>query len=311
MKTLLRSTTAYKLFSADVQKGSCAHTTLVVFPDEAYLRDLLKECAKAFFLGDERICSLIERESFSDCIIYPERGGKLTVQNASDIVDESLLRPVEGDKKLFVLDGFHSASVLVQNKLLKVLEEPPEGVFFLLGAIAEQSVLPTVLSRSKRLAVSPFSEEAIEEALRRGHAGESGLKEAAVASGGIYSVAEAMLGGGGEDFRLAEQFLEGRDVEKLCRAIGERKEKKLFFAALKSTLRDLTFLAAGQEKYCSRKTEKMKALVREYPCGALLAAVGFVGDAEKEIQFNANAGQAAFALYLRLQKEKEKWKKLS
>lgn len=313
MRELLHSTTAYKLYAMDAKAGSVAHTTLILFPDEGYLRTLLKECAKAFFCAQEggRVANLIEKESFADCMILPAAGEKLTAESAAAVIEESLMRPVEGEKKLFVLDRFHLAAPLVQNKLLKVLEEPPAGAYFLLGATAEHSVLPTVLSRAKKFSVSPFTEEEIEGALGRGHAQGEGIREAAAASGGIYSVAEELLSGGGEDFRLAEQFLAGENVAVLCRNIGERKEKRSFFAALKLVLRDLMFLSTGQEKYCARRTQEMKRLAGEYPAGVILSAIGFVTEAEKEIQFNANPGQAALAVSLRIQKEREKWQKLS
>lgn len=312
MKTLLHSTIAYRLLSADAKAGNAAHTSLVLFPDGKYLRSLLKECAKAFFCGEEgRTANLIEKESYADCMILPAEGEKFTADLAVKVIEESLLRPVEGDKKLFVLDNFHSAAPLVQNKLLKVLEEPPEGVYFLLGATAEHAVLPTVLSRAKKISVPPFSEKEIADALSRGHVRETGIKEAAAASGGIYSVAEDLLAGGGEDFRLAEQFLAGENVEVLCRAVGERKEKGAFFAALKLVLRDLMFLTAGQERYCARNTAEMKRLAGTYPTGVLLSAIGFVTEAEKEIQFNANAGQAALVVFLKIQKERKKWQRLS
>ncbi len=313
MKELLHSTTAYRRIREDAQGDSLSHTMLVLFPDEGYLRLLLKECAKAFFGAEEgsRTAMLIDKESFADCMILPPEGEKLTAESASSVVEESLLRPVEGARKLFVFDCFHLAAPLVQNKLLKLLEEPPDGVYFLLGATAEHAVLPTVLSRAKKFSVPPFTEKQIEDVLGRGHAREEGIREAAAASGGIVSVAEGLLAGGGEDFRLAEQFLAGEGVETLCRAIGERKERRAFFAALKLVLRDMLFLSAGQKQFCARKTQEITRLAEEYPAGVILSAIGFVTEAEKEIGFNANPGQAAFSVYLRMQKEKERWQKLS
>ena len=205
MKTLLHSTNAYRSMKRDVSPAS-----LIVFPDAKYLRALLKECAKAFFGEEsERRCALIEEETFSDCLFLPKAGAKLSVDDASRIVDESLLHPVEEEKKLFVLDAFDTSSALVQNKLLKILEEPPEGVYFLLGASGEGAVLPTVLSRVRKLAVPPFTEEEVRAALERGHAGEEGLARAAAASGGVYSLAEELLSES-ENFRIAEGLFEGK-----------------------------------------------------------------------------------------------------
>mgnify|MGYP002796605393 CR=1 FL=1 len=181
-------------------QGEAAHFTLGLFPDERYLRAYLTECAKAFFGAEDgsREAKLIEGESFSDCMILPPAGGKLSAELASGIAEEAILRPVEGDRKLFVLDAFHTVTPLVQNKLLKLLEEPPAGVFFLAGAASAHTVLPTVLSRANVFAEPPFSEEAIVAALARSHAGEKGIAEAAAPrGGGVYRGPDEGWGGGG------------------------------------------------------------------------------------------------------------------
>ena len=250
-----------------------------------------------------RTAALIEKEAFSDCPIFPAEGGKLTADDCGRIVEESLLAPVEGEKKLFVLDAFHQAPALVQNKLLKIVEEPPKGVYFLLGAEAEFSVLPTVLSRTVRFSVPPFSEEQIAEALARKYPGEE-VARAAGASGGVFSVGESLLLGGGEMFALARQFLSLQDTELFCRAMGERKEKREFFAVLKSLLRDMLMQAAGQTQYV-----RSPELCEGYPLGAIIAALALVGEAEKQIQFNANFASCLYTLALGIKEEKEKWQR--
>lgn len=306
MITLLHSTNAYLAMKRDVSPS-----TLAVFPDAKYLRALLKECAEAFFgEDDKRRCALIDEETFSDCLILPKAGNKLTVEDAAYIVDESLLHPVEEKKKLFVLDAFDTASVLIQNKLLKILEEPPEGVYFLLGASGEGAVLPTVLSRMRKIVVPPFAEEAVLAALQRNHAGEEGLSRAAAASGGVYSLAEELLFGG-DNFRIAERLFEGEALETLCREVEKIKDRGALFAALSLTARDLLFYRTGQERFASLKSENLKRLARSYPEGALLAAARYIQDARREVEFNASLRQAFYTLGLRIQEEKTKWQKLS
>ena len=313
MKTLLRGTAACRRIGQDASGGNAAHAMLVLFPDERLLRALLKECAKAFFGAAEggRTAKLIDEECYADCMLVPAAGEKLSAERVSDIIEESLLAPVEGDRKLFVLDAFHTAAGLVQNKLLKLLEEPPQGVYFLLGATSEHAVLPTVLSRTKRFEIPPFTEEEILGALERGHVRGEGLREAAAASGGLLSVAEDLVQGGGEEFRLAEEFLSLREVGAVCRTIGERKDRRAFFSALKLVLSDLLFLSAGRERDCKRCTQAMKGLAEEYPAGVLLAALSETDRAEREVAFNANGGQAALALALRIWEEQKRWQKLS
>lgn len=301
MKNLLRSTTVYRA----LKRGEEFRTALVLFADGKYLRALLKECAKAFFGAEDgsRVAQLIDEEGFSDCLFYPAEGGKLTVDDCAAISEESLLAPVEGDKKLFVLDNFQASAALVQNKLLKILEEPPEGVYFLLGAESEFSVLPTVRSRVKKFELAPFSEESVEEALLCAYPGRAAeVKQAAGACGGVYSLAESLLSGG-DEFALAREFLTLSDPERFCRMMGERKDKKEFFSALKSILRNMLFLSAGQGKYASAREEA------PLPAGAALGALRLVFKAETEMQFNVNFASCLYSLALGIKEEKKKWQR--
>ncbi len=313
MQKLLRETNAYQRIGSDARRGVIAHATLVLFPDEEYLRALLKECAKAFFGQEEdgRISRLIDGESYADCAFYPSAEEKLTADAANKLIEESNFRPVEGTKKLFVLDKFHTVTPLVQNKLLKLLEEPAEGIYFLIGACAEHSVLPTVLSRVNKMIVPPFSEEQIFGALSRNYPEETELKkrQAAAASGGVYSTAEK-LAGDAEVFRLAAQYLAGEDIRAI-REIGERKDKQAFLSAVKLLLRDMLFYRTGREKYAAVKTAETQRLAMLYPEGAILESIRLTDEAEKQIQFNANFGQALLTLAVKIRKEKEKWQKLS
>ena len=311
MQELFRKTSVYRAISS-AREETFSQAVLVVFPDGKYLRQLLKECAKAFFGAEDgsRVAELIEKESFSDCRFYPAEDKKLTADDCAESIEESLLRPVEGDKKLFILDGFHLATPLVQNKLLKILEEPPAGVHFLLGAETEFPVLPTVLSRVKKFAIAPFSEEDIEWALHRKYPMQD-ISEAAAGSGGIFSVGESLLVGGGEEFRLAEQFLSLNHLEAFCRENGERKNKREFFAALKACLRDMLFFGTGQRKYTKLKGDSIETLAAEYPTGAVIAALELVSEAEKQITFNANFASCLYALGLGMKEEKIKWQRLS
>lgn len=308
MKELLRSTQVYKELS---KRGAMAHAALVIFPDPAYGRMLLKECAKAFFgaADGSRVARLIGEDSFLDCKILPPEGGKLTAELASALPAESMLRPAEGEKKLYCIDGFQAVTPLVQNKLLKLLEEPPEGVYFLLCAVSEHGILPTVLSRVTKYAVPPFSAVEIERALVRAHGEQEGIREAALSCGGVYSAAETLMAEGGE-LRLAEEFLRGGKTVEICREIGDKK-RVAFFSALRLILRDMLFYKTGNETACTFPNGKYRELAALYPTGAILSALDGADGAERDIRFNANAGQAAFDLALALREERIKWKKLS
>ena len=66
------------------------------------------------------------------------------------IRSEAWVKPNEAPGRVFVLLGAQNMSEISQNALLKILEEPPEGVLFLLTAESAGALLPTVLSRVQR-----------------------------------------------------------------------------------------------------------------------------------------------------------------
>lgn len=63
--------------------------------------------------------------------------------------DDAFIRPNEAARKAFVLLEAQAMSEQAQNALLKVLEEPPPAVLFLLTVPSASMLLPTVRSRSQ------------------------------------------------------------------------------------------------------------------------------------------------------------------
>ena len=59
------------------------------------------------------------------------------------------VKPNEARCKVFVLLGVQNMSEISQNALLKILEEPPENVFFILTTVSAAALLPTVRSRAQ------------------------------------------------------------------------------------------------------------------------------------------------------------------
>lgn len=70
------------------------------------------------------------------------------------IRSDAYIRPNEAPCKVYMLLGVQSMSEISQNALLKVLEEPPANVLFLLTASAASALLPTVRSRVQIFSVS-------------------------------------------------------------------------------------------------------------------------------------------------------------
>jgi DNA polymerase III delta prime subunit len=76
-----------------------------------------------------------------------------SVKDCEELISKSNLKSFSDGEKVFVCI-FNTISIEAQNKLLKTIEEPPKGVrFFLISP--QNTFLPTVLSRSKLILLSP------------------------------------------------------------------------------------------------------------------------------------------------------------
>ncbi len=117
--------------------------------------DLMNE-ASAEFLR-------IENGADLDIKIFPKGNDKLKVADSNEIVADCYVKPVNLPYKIYILNNFDYSTDEAQNKLLKVLEEPPENVYFLLSAKSEDRVLPTIRSRCDKIKINPLAKSEIEK----------------------------------------------------------------------------------------------------------------------------------------------------
>jgi DNA polymerase-3 subunit delta' len=75
------------------------------------------------------------------------------------------LPPYEGKCKVFIIDDAEYLSTEAANSLLKILEEPPQSVVWLLLVSEEEHLLPTITSRCQRLELKPLPAEQVQETL--------------------------------------------------------------------------------------------------------------------------------------------------
>ena len=146
-ESLVKNTAAYKIAARDKAAGRLSHAYLVVCQDGLYLRRYLDLFAALLLCpangcGTCRICSLVGREKYADMTVFPaEEGDKIKTEDIDFLVEDSYIKPFEGDKKLYVLAGAENMTPAAQNKLLKTLEEPPANVHILMGAVSELSLI--------------------------------------------------------------------------------------------------------------------------------------------------------------------------
>ena len=100
--------------------------------------------------------------------------------------------------RVCIVDTVDELNPNAANALLKILEEPPQQSLFLLVSHAPARVLPTILSRCRKLPLRPLATDDVIRAAARAaelDAGDPALREAAEASEGSVSRTLTLLGG--------------------------------------------------------------------------------------------------------------------
>ncbi len=95
---------------------------------------------------DQELVSLGLKLNHPD-LLYISNEEKLGVEQTKRIFEFLSFKPYSAKNKGVVLESADNLTVQAQNSLLKILEELPEYVFFLMGAESEERLLPTIKSR--------------------------------------------------------------------------------------------------------------------------------------------------------------------
>ena len=157
---LFRNTACYKTVKSDKENGKLSHAYLLITPDKTFMTEYLKILAQVISCKETepcevcRACKLIKNGNHPDVYQFPKDGETLKTEDVGLIIEKTFYRPVESDKKIFLLSNGESMSEITQNKLLKTLEEPPENSIIIIGATSEYPLLNTVKSRVLKLEIS-------------------------------------------------------------------------------------------------------------------------------------------------------------
>ena len=151
---ILKQTDDYKRFLQDVS-GNFSHAYMLISNDKLLLKHFGNMLAhllmcKNSYCGNCITCQKLDLGVHPDLIQLPN-GQNVLTEDIKKIIDNSLLVPIESDKKIFIIDNFSSANISAQNKLLKILEEPPRNTIIILLVDNENNVLPTISSRCRKM----------------------------------------------------------------------------------------------------------------------------------------------------------------
>lgn len=157
----------------EIIQGKMMHSIMLIGADDKMLDIYAQNIITTLFCVDNDKpcgkcinCQKILHNTFVDVCTFPQNGEVLKSDELSRMLDTVYEMPFESDKKVYVINNFSNIDQLLQNKLLKTLEEPPEHAYFILKVQNESKVLQTIKSRCQKINVPHLEKKELEEYLK-------------------------------------------------------------------------------------------------------------------------------------------------
>ncbi len=144
-----------------IEKDRISHGYLLVGPrgvgKTSVARILAHAINKTDYTLDQNDIDIIEIDGASNN----------SVENIREIISKSHIAPSKSKKKIYIIDEVHMLSKGAFNAFLKILEEPPKHLVFILATTDEHKIPATIISRTQRFVFKKISEEAIIKQLKQ------------------------------------------------------------------------------------------------------------------------------------------------
>jgi DNA polymerase-3 subunit delta' len=155
----------------------------------------------------ERAVTLALAGQHPDLHFHRVAGATLRDEEAADIVSAASMAPVEGARKVLILEDFHKAE-LMGPKLLKTIEEPSNSTVFVILADDVPDGLVTIASRAVRVDFGPVPVSVLVDQLVADGIDSAIATSAAQAAGGDLERARVLV----SDERLALRWSAWRET---------------------------------------------------------------------------------------------------
>jgi DNA polymerase III subunit gamma/tau len=258
-------------------------------------------------------CRAIVANSSLD-VLEMDAASNRGIDEIRDLRDKVNLAPAAGRMKVYIIDEVHMLTAEAFNALLKMLEEPPEHVVFVLATTEKHKVLPTIISRCqsfdfRRPGIETLTEKLAEISAAEGievepealtviaREGRGSFRDAEGLLDQLSSFAEGritapmvreLLGGVGPEALIETTYAlsERRAADALLvvdRLTGEGKDLGQFVVELLAHLRNLMLLPHAPEVALAGVGAEERAPLEEQadavPTAEVVRLVDALGDA--------------------------------
>lgn len=255
------------LFSGN---SGCGRKTLARYVAELFL------CSKNA-CGECSACRNIEHDSHPDVIFVKQAcGGKYSMEPFREVLRGTVVKPNNGDIKVYVFEDCDTMTTQILNTLLKLIEEPPAHLRFVFTC-ENTSVIPeTVMSRVTEFEVPDTSEEDCRRCLVDGGTDSRRAAELSSVFAGNIGKAESVLKDGENSVEMkliasaqrAAAAIGRRDGYGTAAALSEQSGRAEFADTVRylaRILRDAMALrvGGGEEFFCKKEARAIAAVFSE------------------------------------------------
>lgn len=283
-------------------KGRLPHAILFSGNEGCGRKTLARYTAQLFLCenhacGECVTCRNIEHDNHPDVIfVKRECGGKYSMEEFRGVLRGTVVKPNNGDIKVYVFEDCDTMLPQHQNTLLKIIEEPPAHLRFVFTCSNTRVIPETVMSRVTEFEVHDMDSESCVRCLTDGGMDGKRAKELSLMFSGNVEKCRAALDDDGAEMKIvdaaraAAAAIGRRDGFGLAAALAGQTGRAEFSRVtdlLSDILRDALAVKCGKETecFCKKEAEKIAA---EFSEGEILNMLDAAFELEKNEPYNLN-----------------------
>ena len=257
---------------------SCVKFKKLAHPDLHFVFPVIKPGSGKAAVSDLFIKEWRETVTANPYITYNQwleqmgsenKQGGIFVEESKEILNKLSFKTYEAEYKIMIVWMAEKMNRQTANKLLKILEEPPEKTLFLLIAESADQMLPTILSRTQISRIPKIDTQSLADHLMSAEQCDhsKALSTARISNGNMAAALRIL-----QSTEESEQFLEMfRVLMRTCWSVWGKKQAMLELIAW---CEQITQLGREQQKafllYCLRMVRENFALNQQQPSLAFL-----------------------------------------
>ena len=278
-----------------------------VFP-VANTEDIKKAKSDDYLMPWRTLLSEDHFLTFNKWVEYLDLENKLfqiSTEESAEVIRKLTLKSYEGGKRLVIIWLPEKMNAFSSNRLLKIVEEPPEGVVFILVSEALDTILPTILSRVQLIKIkSPDTSEIATYLQKYYHSDTQISLDAAILSEGniakaVQSIQENELNPFFESFITWMRLSYGPNIPELldwidttAKTVREQQKNFLLYsieAVRKCLLLNFKINSLVAVSYKERENPFMKRFPERIHGGNCEKIISYLSEAIYHIERNGNS----------------------